>query len=72
MKGFLSIDECGAKCVGTRGCTAFHTAYPKEGSKKLFECFLFGHKSVVPASGLPGNCYTVSAGIAVENNIGAH
>jgi len=62
VKGFLSIDECGAKCVGTRGCTAFHTAYPKEGSKKLFECFLFGHKSVVPASGLPGNCYTVSAG----------
>ena len=25
VKGFLSIDECGAKCVGTRGCTAFHT-----------------------------------------------
>ncbi len=33
------------------------TTLPKEeegGKKQLFECFLFGHKSVVPASGLTG------------------
>ena len=49
-------------CVTTKGCTAFHAASPKEGKQGVFECFLFGHKSVVPASGLPGNCYTVAKG----------
>ena len=62
VKGFVSLDECGSLCVATKGCTAFHVGYPKEGSKDKFECFLFGHKSVVPATGLIGNCYTVSSG----------
>jgi len=62
VKGYVSVDACGSMCVSTKGCTAFHTAFPKEGSKNEFECFLFGHKSIIPASGLPGNCYTVASG----------
>merc|ERR1712142_1049584 len=62
VKGFASIDDCGRMCVGTKGCTAFHAASQKEGTNDEFECFLFGHKSVIPAAGLTGNCYTVSKG----------
>jgi len=62
VKGFSTIDDCGRMCVGTKGCTAFHSASLKEGTKDEFECFLFGHKSVIPAAGLVGNCYTVSKG----------
>jgi len=64
VKGFLSVGECGRLCVATAGCTAFHAGYPKEGKPNVFECFLFGHKSVVPASGLTGNCYTVATAAA--------
>ena len=62
VKGFTSVDNCGRLCVSTKGCSAFHAASLKEGSKDEFECFLFGHKSVIPAAGLTGNCYTVSKG----------
>ena len=58
----LKLDNCGRLCVSTRGCTAFHSASPKENSKNEFECFLFGHKSVIPAAGLIGDCFTVSKG----------
>merc|ERR1711892_1592672 len=61
VKGFATIDDCGRMCVGTKGCSAFHAASPKEGTDE-FECFLFGHKSVIPAIGLAGDCYTVSKG----------
>merc|ERR1711936_1110120 len=64
LKGFLSLDNCGKECVKTDGCTAFHAAGAKEGSSDQFECFLFGHKSVIAARGLVGNCYTVSRGTA--------
>ena len=63
-KGFISLDNCGRECVKTDGCTAFHAAGLKEGTKDKFECFLFGHKSVIAAKGLVGNCYTVSTGTA--------
>lgn len=62
VKGFTTIDNCGRQCVATKGCTAFHAASQKEGSRTEFECFLFGHKSVIPAAGLTGDCYTVSKG----------
>jgi len=62
VKGFTTIDNCGRHCVTTKGCTAFHSASLKEGSKADYECFLFGHKSVIPAAGLTGNCYSVSKG----------
>jgi len=63
VKGFLSVDDCGRSCVGTRGCTAFHAApVPTSPGQDKLECFLFGHKSVIPAAGLAGNCYTVSKG----------
>jgi hypothetical protein len=62
VKGFVSVDKCGQLCVATKGCTAFHVASPKGEGEQIFECFLFGHKSVVPASGLAGNCYTVAKG----------
>lgn len=65
VKGFLSVDDCGRSCVGTRGCTAFHAApVPTSPGQDKLECFLFGHKSVIPAAGLAGNCYTVSKGAA--------
>jgi len=57
-KGILSVEDCGRVCIKTKGCTAFHSA----SSEDKAECFLFGHKSIVPASGLPGNCYTVISG----------
>jgi len=63
-RGFISLDDCGRQCLAVEGCTAFHAAAAKEGSKDEFECFLFGHKSVVAARGLVGNCYTVSRGSA--------
>jgi len=62
VKGFATIDDCGRMCVGTKGCTAFHAASLKDGTTDEFECFLFGHKSVIPAAGLTGDCYTVSKG----------
>ena len=64
LKGFQSLDKCGKECVKTDGCTAFHAAGAKEGTDDQFECFLFGHKSVIAARGLVGNCYTVSRGTA--------
>lgn len=70
VKGFTSIDNCGKLCVGTKGCTAFHMAsFKEEGSNKDQECFLFGHKSVIPAAGLAGNCYTVSKGSVSINKL---
>merc|ERR1719450_2086444 len=48
VKGFATIDDCGRMCVRTKGCTAFHAASQKEGTNDEFECFLFGHKSVIP------------------------
>ena len=62
VKGFATIDECGRMCVATKSCSSFHIASQKEDSRNEFECFLFGHKSVIPAVGLPGDCYTVSKG----------
>ena len=62
VKGFATIDDCGRMCVATKSCSSFHIASQKEGSSTEFECFLFGHKSVIPAVGLPGDCYTVSKG----------
>ena len=59
VKGVLpGVEECGRACATSRGgCTAFHVT---KKSKDDFECVLFGHSSVVPASGVPGDCYTVS------------
>ena len=40
----------------TRACTAFDLSEP---SGKKSKCHLYGHKDVVPASGVPGTCYTL-------------
>ena len=69
VKGFTTIDNCGRFCVATKGCSAFHAASQKEGSATEFECFLFGHKSVIPAAGLTGDCYTVSKGSVGSSNM---
>ena len=69
VKGFTTIDNCGRLCVATKGCSAFHAASQKEGSATEFECFLFGHKSVIPAAGLTGDCYTVSKGSVGSSNM---
>merc|ERR1711953_861525 len=69
VKGFATIDDCGRMCVATKGGSAFHVASQKEGSSSEFECFLFGHKSVIPAAGLQGDCYTVSKGSVGSSNV---
>jgi hypothetical protein len=51
-----TLDQCTKACVDTRGCTAFDLSEP---SGKKFVCNLYGHKDVVPASGVPGTCYTL-------------
>ena len=33
------------------------------GSKNVFDCWLYGHKAVLPASGVEGNCYVVKGSL---------
>ncbi|TRY73635.1 hypothetical protein TCAL_03348 [Tigriopus californicus] len=57
LKGPQSVDSCGKVCLATQGCTGFHAA-PASG--KNIDCIVFGHKSIIPASGVPGDCYIVT------------
>eukprot|EP00095_Tigriopus_kingsejongensis_P011320 maker-scaffold1444_size41037-snap-gene-0.7 protein:Tk11320 transcript:maker-scaffold1444_size41037-snap-gene-0.7-mRNA-1 annotation:"sarcalumenin isoform x2" len=57
LRGSKTLEECGKICLSTQGCTAFHVA-PEKANQ--IDCILFGHKSVVPASGVPGDCYVVT------------
>ena len=55
VKGSISAQECANACAAKKGCTAFDLS-SKVGSK--FNCFLYGHKDVEPASAIKGHCYT--------------
>ena len=63
-KGMKSLKECFKECKSTGGCTAFDIRDPDE--TKKYNCFLFGHKDVSPASGLSGTCYKMTGKIAPE------
>ena len=57
LKGFTSPRQCAEECAKKRGCKAFDLSNPEDNS---FDCVLYGHAKVVPASGVPGNCYVLS------------
>lgn len=57
VKGYQTIEDCGKLCLATKRCKAFHVADADKKSKTRFQCFLFGHKGVQPASGVPGACF---------------
>ena len=44
-------EACGQACAKQPGCTAFDVR--PDGSA----CLLYGHANVIPASGVPGDCY---------------
>ena len=54
--GKQTLEQCTKACVDTLACTAFDLS---EKSGKKFTCNLYGHKDVIPASGVPGTCYTL-------------
>ena len=58
VKGFLSAQGCADACARKKGCTAFDLS--EQQPDKTFDCTLYGHKKVEPASGVPGNCYVLS------------
>lgn len=41
-----------------KGCTAFDISKKK---KSRFHCMLYGHVHVTPASGVPGECFTLKS-----------
>ncbi len=60
VMGRHTIEDCGKLCLASKGCTAFHVADEDDGR---FDCFLFAHKDVAPASGVPGDCFTATGSI---------
>ena len=57
VKGYTSPRQCAEECAKKKGCKAFDLSSPQNNS---FDCVLYGHTKVVPASGVPGNCYVLS------------
>ena len=58
-KGRLTLEDCAEECAKKKGCTAFDVS---EQQKDKFDCLLYGHKGVVPATGvskLPAKCYVL-------------
>ena len=54
--GLQTLEQCTKACVDIRSCTAFDLS-GHEGKQAV--CNLYGHKDVVPASSVPGTCYTL-------------
>ena len=57
LKGLTSPRQCAEECAKKKGCKAFDLSNQENSS---FDCVLYGHTKVVPASGVPGNCYVLS------------
>ena len=58
-KGRLTLQDCAEECAKKKGCTAFDIS---EQQKDKFHCLLYGHKAVVPATGVikfPAKCYVL-------------
>ncbi|CAB4066199.1 unnamed protein product [Lepeophtheirus salmonis] len=43
-------EDCCSGCRETKGCTSYHMTKNKE-------CVLYGHKEIIPAQSLAGNCF---------------
>ena len=59
VKGRLSIQDCAEECAKKKGCTAYDISMQY---REKYDCLLYGHKAVVPASGvskLPAKCYVL-------------
>ena len=57
LKGSIPPRECAKECAKRKGCTAFDLSNLQNNG---FDCVLYGHKKIVPASGVPGNCYVTA------------
>ena len=58
LKGYKTAQDCGEACAKRKCCTAFDVSDAQ--ADKTFDCVLYGHKKVAPASGVPGTCYVLS------------
>jgi hypothetical protein len=58
LKGLISAEQCAESCARRKGCTAFDLSDKQ--SDNTFDCALYGHVKVSPASGVPGTCYVLS------------
>lgn len=63
VRGVKSVQDCANSCGRTLGCTAFDLS-PRVGGGE--DCTLYGHRSPVPAPGVPGQCYTVPGAVFRE------
>merc|ERR1719310_2406259 len=71
LKGYKSAQECAEACARRKGCTAFDVSDSQPDN--TFDCALYGHVKVAPASGVPGTCYVLSDKPgAVPQHIGAN
>ena len=57
LKGLIPPRQCAEECAKKKGCKAFDLSNMQEND---FDCVLYGHNKIVPASGVPGNCYALS------------
>ena len=72
-KGRLTNQACAEECARKKGCTAYDISMASKGK---FDCLLYGHKAVVPASGvskLPAKCFVLKgstlSNLLVEEDI---
>merc|ERR1712106_316041 len=67
LKGFLSPRQCAEECAKKKGCSAFDLSELQ--ADNTFDCVLYGHVKVSPASGVPGTCYALSdkPGVVPDN-----
>ena len=56
LMGYQTLKSCADECAKRRKCMAFDISKPKNGK---FDCLLYGHTGVRPASGVKGECYTL-------------
>ena len=63
--GLKTLPQCAELCSTTQGCTAFDVRAPDEQTGKKqssIMCTLYGHPNVIPASGVPADCYAAPMG----------
>ena len=56
-RGFKSRKACAEACAKTKNCMGFDLS--DETDKERFKCFLYGDRRLAPASGVPGECFTL-------------
>ncbi len=60
VRGRRTLKQCGEACASANGCTAFDIRKSEAANK--FECTIYGHVDVEPASAVPNTaCYRVTA-----------